>query len=201
MKAIKMNNLKDDTKAKFGMWLFLLTELVLFSALFIAYAFLRYKYAHDFHSAASLLSIPLGLANTFVLLTSSFFVALSEYNFEKNNNVISKNFLLFTIFSGILFLLIKSFEWGEKFSHNIYPDSDFFKERGMGEGIFFDLYFVMTGLHGLHVLIGIVLLIVIFLKLKNNSLTKKVIFSNIVLYWHFVDIVWIYLFPLFYLSA
>lgn len=195
-----MNNF-NETKAKFGMWLFLLTELVLFSTLFIAYSFLRYEYAHSFHSAASYLSIPFGVANTFILLTSSFFIALSEFYFEKDNNLKSKKYLVFTILLGATFLLIKSFEWSEKFKNGIYPNSQFFKEKSMGESIFFDLYFVMTGLHGLHVLIGIFLLLAIYLKIKTNSLSKKVIFSNIVLYWHFVDIVWIYLFPLFYLSA
>lgn len=195
-----MGDLKSS-KAKLGMWLFLLTELVLFSTLFISYSYMRYRYGNDFHSAASLLSIPLGVINTFVLLTSSFFVALSEFYFENNENKKSRNFLSFTILLGIAFLIIKSVEWGQKFHHTIYPGSSFFKNRGVGESIFFDLYFVMTGLHGLHVLIGVILLFLIYLKIKKDSLSTKVIFSNCVLYWHFVDIIWVYLLPLFYLSA
>jgi cytochrome c oxidase subunit 3 len=241
--------------AKIGMWLFLFTELLLFGGLFLLYSVYRAKYAADFHHAASELNLTIGTFNTLLLLTSSLTMALSLSALQKNNKRLSQLFLIFTILLGLIFLVNKYFEWSAKFHHGIYPGSEEMLLRNKGQMLFYSLYYVMTGLHGIHVLVGVVVLSVMFYfiskrlmsvyRLSNSdihafegssltvsdgkgqdlfesdviddsvqeiSITFKyspqkkgkrpsdvVKLENSGLYWHLVDIIWIFLFPLFYL--
>jgi cytochrome c oxidase subunit 3 len=191
----------DYTGSKMGMWLFLLSEILLFGGLFILYAVYRFKNPTEFHLAAGELNRPFGTLNTLLLITSSLTMALSISSLQKGNQKLSQLFLAATIFFGLFFLGNKYFEWSGKIHHGIYPNSPGLLTRGKGEVLFFGLYYSMTGLHGLHVLVGLVILLVMFLLMKKGKVGKDhfVPLENSGLYWHLVDIVWIFLFPLFYL--
>lgn len=192
---------KDYIGAKQGMWLFLLSEVLLFGGLFILYASYRYKFGADFHLAAGELSRVIGTINTLVLLSSSLTMALSISSMQKGSRKLSAFFLIATIVFGILFLSLKYVEWTTKIEHHIYPNSPQLMERRSGEVLFYGLYYAMTGLHGLHVLAGIILLAVMlfFVGKKRIHRADFVLLENSGLYWHLVDIIWIFLFPLFYL--
>ncbi len=191
----------DYTGAKMGMWIFLFTELLFFGGLFLLYAVYRSQYTPEFHLAAAELNRVLGSVNTLILITSSLTMALSiaaVKNAEKRLSIILQ---ASTILLGVAFLFIKYFEWSAKISHGIYPGSPELLLQQQGNILFYSLYFVTTGLHALHVLVGIgVLVSMLILSLKDKINHKDVIkLENSGLYWHFVDIVWIYLFPLLYL--
>ncbi len=192
---------KDDTSSKIGMWLFLLSEILLFGGLFILYAAYRYKNPVDFHHAAEELNRILGTLNTLVLITSSLTMALSLSSLQKGDRKLSILFLMSTIFLGVLFLVIKSFEWTSKIHHDIYPNSPRLLGRYKGEVLFYGLYYAMTGLHGLHVLVGVIVLsVMMVLMIRGKINTDRFVpLENSGLYWHLVDIIWIFLFPLFYL--
>ena len=192
---------RDYTGSKIGMWLFLLSEILLFGGLFILYSVYRFKNPTEFHLAAGELNRPFGTLNTLLLITSSLTMALSISSLQKGNQRLSQLFLATTIFFGLFFLGNKYFEWSGKIHHGIYPNSPDLLTRGRGEVLFFGLYYSMTGLHGLHVLVGLCILFAMFLLMKKGKVGKDhfVPLENSGLYWHLVDIVWIFLFPLFYL--
>ena len=196
-----LGELRDDTGARLGMWLFILSEILLFGGLFILYSAYLYKNPADFHLAAMELDGALGTLNTIILLTSSLSMALSIAAIEKGQRRLSIALLIATILLGLLFLLNKGLEWGAKMDHGIYPNSALLLGRSKGEILFFGLYYVMTGLHGLHVLVGVVVLSVMlrFIVKEKINPSRFVPLENAGLYWHLVDIIWIFLFPLFYL--
>ena len=183
------------------MWLFLLSEILLFGGLFILYSTYRYKNPIEFHLAAWDLNRVLGTLNTLILLTSSLTMVLSISSIQKGHRKESASFLMATIFLGLLFLIIKYAEWTVKIGHGIYPNSFRLLGRSKGEILFYGLYYSMTGLHGLHVLVGVfVLSAMLFLMMKGKINENRFVpLENSGLYWHLVDIVWIFLFPLFYL--
>lgn len=196
-----METHRDYTGTKIGMWLFLLSEIILFGGLFLLYSSYRYKYPVEFHLAAWELNRVLGTTNTLILITSSLGMALSLFFIQRGKRTLSMLFLVTTILLGILFLGIKYVEWTVKIEHGFYPNSPRLLGRSKGEVLFFGLYYSMTGLHGLHVLIGLVTLsvmLVLMIKGKINE-NRFVPLENTGLYWHLVDILWIFLFPLFYL--
>jgi cytochrome c oxidase subunit 3 len=143
----------------------------------------------------------LGTLNTLILITSSLTIALSIFFIQKGNRQLSAGLLFFTIFLGVLFLGVKYIEWTAKISHGLYPNSPHLLGRPKGEILFFGLYYSMTGLHGLHVLVGISILSVILVLMIKKKINKNhtISLENAGLYWHLVDIIWIFLFPLFYL--
>ena len=196
-----METHRDDTGSKIGMWLFLLSEILLFGGLFILYSTYRYKNPIEFHLAAWELNRVLGTLNTLILLTSSLTMVLSISSIQKGNRRGSASFLMATIFLGLLFLIIKYAEWTAKIEHGIYPNSPRLLGRSKGEILFYGLYYSMTGLHGLHVVVGILVLsAMLFLMMKGKINENRFIpLENYGLYWHLVDIIWIFLFPLFYL--
>lgn len=184
-----------------GMWLFLLSEILLFGGLFILYSVYRYNHSQIFHLAAEALNRPLGALNTLILLTSSLTMALSIFFLKNRRSGRSLFFLFLTIFLGLFFLFNKYFEWASKVHHGVYPNAPGLLERERGEVLFYGLYYSMTGLHGLHVLVGIGLLSVMFVFILRGKIDHERILplKNAGLYWHLVDIIWIFLFPLFYL--
>jgi cytochrome c oxidase subunit 3 len=189
----------DYTGAKMGMWIFLFTELLFFGGLFLLYAVYRSQYLEDFHAAAAGLDRLLGTVNTIILITSSLTMALSIAAMKNNDRIQTVRFQAITILLAMAFLVIKYFEWSAKIHHGIYPGSP--EIQAQGQIIFYSLYFVTTGLHGIHVIAGIIVLGIMMRwsmqgKINNKDFIKL---ENAGLYWHFVDIVWIYLFPLLYL--
>jgi cytochrome c oxidase subunit 3 len=177
--------------AKLGVWTFLATEVLLFGALFTAYAVYRAKYPALFQAEHLKLDRALGLANTIVLITSSLTVVLGVDAIRKGKARLLRMYYGATILLGAVFLCVKYVEWAAEFRHGVYP----------GTNIFFSLYFMLTGLHGIHVLLGMgILAYVVVLAGRgrlSESYTTPAEMSG--LYWHFVDLVWIYLLPLLYL--
>jgi cytochrome c oxidase subunit 3 len=192
---------RDDIGARMGMWLFLFTELILFGGMFILYSVYRYNYPDAFHLAAKELNTIVGTFNTAILLTSSLTMALSITAIQRKQKTLSVFFQFLTIVLALGFMVNKYFEWSAKFHHGIYPGSETLLSKPAGEIIFFGLYYVMTGLHGLHVIIGVVLIAVMMRFTSNGIITSDsyVKLESAGLYWHLVDIIWIFLFPLFYL--
>jgi len=194
---------RDDVGSKMGMWLFLFTELILFGGLFIIYAVYRFKYPDQFQLAAKELDTLVGTVNTIILLTSSLTVALSITAIQQGKKHLSILLVGMTVILASAFLANKYFEWSHKISVGIYPQSPELLNKPPGEILYFGLYYVMTGLHALHVIIGMIVLIfsIVFIakgKINQNSYVKLEAGG---LYWHLVDIIWIFLFPLFYLIS
>ena len=194
---------RDDQGAKLGMWLFLVTEMVLFGGLFVAYSYMRYRYPAEFHHGGQELNVTLGVINTIVLLTSSLTVVLSIVAIQRADRRTTMALLCATVGLGLTFLVIKGFEWAAKFQHGLYPSSAHLATLPPGEQVFFGLYFTMTGLHGLHVLVGICVLSVLARMVATGSIRQDhyIHLENGGLYWHLVDVIWIFLLPLFYLAA
>jgi len=192
---------RDDMGAKMGMWIFLFTELMLFGGLFLLYMAYRYMHQQEFVIAASELDVAVGTLNTAILLTSSLTMALSIAAIQRGKKILSLTFLGSTFILAVLFLINKFFEWSAKFAHGIYPGSTELAEKGNGQILFFGLYYVMTGLHGIHVIIGMIIMTFMFVFIIRGSVNQEsyVKLENSGLYWHLVDLIWIFLFPLFYL--
>ncbi len=191
----------DSETGKLGMWIFLFTELFLFGGLFLVYAIFRAKYSADFHTAAGELNAFIGTMNTVFLLVSSMTVAMALAAMQKGDRRLTLFLLTVTIILAALFMLNKYFEWSHKFEYGIYPGSPVLKNMSHGELLFFGLYYMMTGLHALHVLIGMVLLSITMVRVRARRVnsTKYLMLENSALYWHLVDLIWIFLFPLLYL--
>jgi cytochrome c oxidase subunit 3 len=191
----------DHEAGKLGMWIFLLTELFLFGGLFLVYAVFRAKYSHDFHTAALELNTFIGALNTVFLLTSSMTAAMSLTAIQKKNPKGALILVIITLLFAALFMVNKYFEWTHKFHFKIFPGSEVLQNMERGELIFFGLYFMMTGLHALHVLVGMVLLTINLFKIRSGAVNAErfLLLENTALYWHLVDLIWIFLFPLLYL--
>ncbi len=192
---------RDDVGAKLGMWLFLFTELLLFGGMFLIYMAYRLEYSTEFQISAKELDVALGTVNTLILLTSSLTMALSIAAIQRDKKILSMLFIVLTISLALAFMINKYFEWGAKFHHGIYPGSMELAEKSNGEIIFFGLYYSMTGIHGLHVLVGVVVLLFMLVFVARNKINSinYMKLENSGLYWHLVDLIWIFLFPLFYL--
>ena len=191
----------DEHGKKMGMWFFLYTEILFFGGMFLLYSIYRYRFAFDFHAAAAEEHLLLGTMNTVILLTSSLTIALSISAIKRGGKTRSLLLQLATILLGTAFLVIKYFEWTAKIDLGLYPNSPALLKLSHGEIIFFGLYYAMTGLHGLHVFVGIAVISFMLWFTKHGTINESntARLENTGLYWHFVDIVWIYLFPLFYL--
>jgi cytochrome c oxidase subunit III len=194
---------KDYAGAKLGMWIFLFTEIVLFGGLFLLYSAYRAKYPVDFHNGGRELNVFIGVLNTVLLLTSSLTVAVAVTALQKGNKRLSLLCLAATIVFGLAFLMNKYIEWSAEIGRSMYPNAPELMTRPDGIKLFFGLYYAMTGLHGIHVIFGILLLSVIFEFIRRNKITSSDFtkLENSGLYWHLVDVIWIFLLPLFYLAA
>jgi cytochrome c oxidase subunit III len=191
----------DAKASKLGMWLFLYTELLLFGGLFMVYMVYRSLNSDAFLIASLNLDVWMGTINTVVLLTSSMTIAMSITAIQLGNTKLSLRLLFITVLAALIFLVIKYFEWGAKIEHGLWPGMEHFISLTHGEQLYFYLYFFMTGLHGVHVIVGMIFIIIVMNKIKNGSINKNKnqLLENSGLYWHLVDLIWIYLFPLFYL--
>ncbi|MDA8082689.1 MAG: cytochrome c oxidase subunit 3 family protein [Nitrospiraceae bacterium] len=196
-----MERHRDDIGARTGMWLFLFTEILLFGGLFMLYSMFRMQHGAEFHKAAENLNRIAGTTNTLVLITSSLAMALSIAAIRRGRKAASVALQATTVLLGCVFLLIKYFEWSTEIGRGIYPNSPALLKLDHGEILFYGLYFVMTGLHGLHVIIGISVISFMLVSTAKGNITSTdhVRLENSGLYWHFVDTIWVYLFPLFYL--
>jgi len=202
---------RDYTGAKLGMWLFLFTEILLFGGLFLLYAVYREMHAADFHEAGKEMSVALGAVNTVVLLTSSLTMVPSISALTRIEARTALLWLGTTIAAGTGFLVNKYFEWSAKIHHGLYPNAPELLRHKPGENMFFALYYAMTGLHAVHVILGMAVIgVMLWMVLRqdkgamqdhSSSLRLEVRLENVGLYWHLVDVIWIFLFPLFYLIS
>lgn len=190
-----------------GMWAFLVTEIMFFGALFVIYMYYRSRYQAAWYEAHQFLDWRIGGTNTAILLISSFFMAMAVYNHQQNNRKMVQVYLAGVQVCALAFLVLKiALEWVPKAQHNMVPwghEFIYHGKQGSSEvgHLFFNLYFGMTGLHALHILVGMILIGCIQVMMaRNNKHFRDYIHTEMIgLYWHFVDIVWIFLFPLFYL--
>ena len=196
-----MTSRNDTTGIRIGMWLFLYSEIILFGGLFVLYAVYFHNYPQFFAQGGKELNRIIGSLNTIVLLVSSFTVAASITAIQLQKKGQAIGLLLFSLFCGGVFLVNKYFEWGAKIHHDIYPNSATLQNGEPGLNIFFGLYYVITGLHGLHVIIGMILLTISLILILRDRITaaRFAMLENSGLYWHLVDLIWIFVFPLFYL--
>jgi cytochrome c oxidase subunit 3 len=183
------------------MWLFLYSEIILFGGMFVLYAAYFHRYPDDFVDGGKQLNRVFGALNTIILLVSSFTVAASITAIRRGSKKLSLGLIGFSFFCGVVFLINKYFEWGAKFHHDLFPNSETLVTGPPGQNIFFGLYYVITGLHGLHVIIGMTLLAISFMFVAQNKVNadRFAMLENSGLYWHLVDLIWIFVFPLFYL--
>jgi cytochrome c oxidase subunit 3 len=186
-----------------GMWIFLATEVMFFGGMFTGYAVYRWAYTPGFAAASNHLDMWLGAINTAVLIGSSFTMALAVHSAQTDRRRALVNFLLLTILLGAIFLGIKFFEYQHKFEEHLVPGHNFRFEGPLARQaeIFFSFYFGMTGMHALHMIIGIGLLGYLAFTARGGRFSS-VYYTPVEmtgLYWHFVDLVWIFLFPLLYL--
>jgi len=202
-----------------GMWIFLATEVMFFGALFLTYTLYRWNYQRDFYIAHEHLDVTLGAINTSVLLFSSFTMVMAVQSAQLKRRMHVIVYLLITLACAFTFLIVKYFEWTSKFADHLYPGAGFqtnavaaFHEHALENGhlavnmnhaqLFYALYFGMTGLHAFHIIVGIGVIIALIRLWVNKCKTVTLDFvatEMVGLYWHFVDLVWIFLFPLFYL--
>ncbi len=189
--------------AEFGMWIFLMTELLLFGGLFTAYTVYRFSYPQTFAAGSHELSTPLGTINTAVLLVSSFGVALAVYGAQINGRKRMLGGLSLALLLGTLFLVLKGYEYYDHYKHHQVPGLDFVwtKPRPDQAQVFFFLYFAMTGVHAIHMIIGLGIVTVLLFQSWRRKYSPLYYTPVEVggLYWHFVDVIWIFLYPLLYL--
>ena len=192
---------QDNIGARMGMWLFLFTELLLFGGLFLLFSVYYSRYPAEFHTGGLELNRILGAVNTVVLITSSMTVALAVGAVQRGRIPFARRCLLATIGFALIFLAIKYVEWSAKIHHGIYPGGPTYLEFPPGRMTFFNMYYLMTGLHALHVIIGGVVLLWVWRRMGKGLVTQRrhILVENAGLYWHLVDLIWIYLFPLYYL--
>lgn len=189
--------------SKMGLWLFLVTEILLFGGLFVTYIIYRGLYPEAFHEASHHLNKVLGAVNTVVLICSSVTMALAVDRTRQNDSNKANQYLLMTLFFAAVFMIIKYIEYTHKIHEGLLP-AGLFTYSGVEHPkvpLFFSLYFMMTGLHGIHVLAGMIV-IAWLLRRSNKGHFSSQYYTPVELggiYWHLVDLIWIYLFPLLYL--
>jgi cytochrome c oxidase subunit III len=193
----------DPQASKLGMWLFIFTEILLFGGLFIVYSIYRYVYNDAFRLAARELNLTIGTINSIILIVSSTTVSMSITALQKGNKVLSSRLVLATMLLGLVFLINKYFEWAVKIEHGLYPGSEMLASFGHGDTLFFGLYFAMTGLHAIHMIIGLAIwsFVYIYIMKGKTHQQKPKLIENAGLYWNLIDVIWIFLFALFYLTT
>ena len=189
--------------AKLGMWIFLVTEVLLFGGLFAFYAIYRAWNPDMFYNAHKHLNIALGTLNTIVLITSSLTVALAIRSMQLNKQKQTILLLMITLILAATFLVVKYFEYAHKFHLGQLPGKYYTYTgiEGTNPHVFFSVYFMLTGLHGIHVIAGMTVITWILIRTVKGHFSAEYYtpIENAGLYWHLVDLIWIYLFPLLYL--
>ena len=187
--------------ATLGMWTFLITEVLFFGGLFAGYAEYRARYPQAFAAGSHELDIALGTINTAVLIASSLTVALGVRAAQLGRRIQTVVSLMLSVLLGLVFLGIKALEYAHKFQHHLVPGYNFSFNGPPETQIFFSFYFVMTGMHALHMVVGIGLISTIAYFAWKGRYSPDYYGPVEVggLYWHFVDVIWIFLFPLLYL--
>jgi len=193
--------------ATLGMWLFLVTEIMFFGGMFAVYTIYRSWYPDVFAIASSSLNEIIGALNTGVLLLSSFTMVMAVRAGQLGQQKAIVFFLILTLLFGGIFLGVKAYEWNQKFEEHHIPGQAAFHLDGVLPGdqghaqLFFSIYFAMTGLHALHMVIGVGILLILIVQARKGRFSASYYTPVDVagLYWHFVDIIWIFLFPLLYL--
>jgi cytochrome c oxidase subunit III len=187
-----------------GMWTFLATEILFFGGLFSGYSIMRWHYPHAFAVASDRLEFSIGTLNTAVLLTSSLFMALADLAVKRNDRRWLRNHLIITWVLGALFIGLKMYEYYQKYVEHLIPGAAFqFPGAPPQSQLFFFLYFAMTGLHAIHMLFGLGAIAWLLNRNRLGTLTAKRsdAVSLVGLYWHFVDCIWVFLYPLLYLAG
>lgn len=204
--AHQFDDLEQQREAStLGMWAFLVTEIMFFGGLFLGYSVYRFNYPEAFAEGSHHLDVTLGSINTTVLIGSSLTMALAVRGAQLGRRNTAVGSLLLTVLLGCVFLGIKAVEYGHKFEEQLVPGTSFgYSSTQVDPGqleLFFSFYFAMTGLHAFHMIIGIAILLVLVWKTWKGRFTPSYYapLEMTGLYWHFVDIVWIFLFPLLYL--
>lgn len=196
---------QQTSSAKMGMWLFLCTEVLMFSGLFLAYFILRVLYPEMVLAAGEELDKVLGGVNTVVLITSSLTMALAVRSAHTNQAKATTRYLIATIALALCFMVVKYFEYSHKIHLGLLPGDAFDAIENAHlpkyARVFFGIYFCMTGLHGIHVMIGVGIMIWLVIRNQRGEFNSQnfVAVENAGLYWHIVDLIWIFLFPLLYL--
>jgi len=193
---------RDET-AELGMWVFIATEVLLFGGLLLSYFVYRHIYPHAFMAASRHTQIGIGAANTAILLTSSFLVASAVEAFGPARRI-SRALLAGAILLGLLFIGLKGWEYAKEYGEHLVPGIDFAFNGPLADGVelFFVFYFVATLLHALHMMVGIGLLTTLSLLMRRSGDSRtRAALHSVALYWHFVDVVWIFLFALIYLPG
>lgn len=190
---------------KIGMWLFLVTEVLLFGGLFVAFGVMQSKHPAAFYAAHHHLDRMLGFANTVVLLISSFTMVMAVHAAQTDRRKRLTVFLLLTLLFAGVFLGVKYFEYSHKFHEGLLPGK-FYSHKGdtvPGQFQFFSFYFLMTGLHGLHIMGGMGAILWVLRRAVRGDFSSGYYtpVDLVGLYWHLVDLIWIYLFPLLYLIS
>lgn len=189
--------------AKLGMWVFLLTEVLLFGGLFCVYAIYRAWHPEMFFNAHKQLNVWMGATNTIVLIVSSVTMALAIRNMQLNQHKPAVRFIIATLALAGVFLVIKYFEYAHKIHLGQLPGKyyTFTGLEGTNPHVFFSVYFMMTGLHGFHVVCGMGAMVWLLRRIRKGEFSAEYYtpIEMTGLYWHLVDLIWIFLFPLFYL--
>jgi cytochrome c oxidase subunit 3 len=186
----------------FGMWVFLVTEIMFFGGLFTAYLIYRVQYPDAFVHASHHLDIVLGCFNTVVLIGSSLTMAMAVHSARLSRGKMVAFYIGLTMILGSIFLGVKAYEYMQKWEHGLFPANFFFQAPDAGhQRIFYSLYFAMTGLHATHMVIGMGIMVYVAAQALKGAYTTRwyTPVEILGLYWHFVDLVWIFLFPLLYL--
>jgi cytochrome c oxidase subunit 3 len=194
---------KQTHAARLGMWLFLASEVLLFTALFAAYGVYRYLFQDTFAEASRHIETWIGLVNTVVLVTSSFTVALGLNRATRGDGRGTALFFGLSVALALVFLGFKALEYSHHFQEGQLPGKyyTYAEVQGPGAAMFFALYFIITGLHGVHVVVGMTVLAVVGVRAGRGAFTAEyhVPVELAGLYWHLVDLIWIFVFPLIYL--
>jgi len=198
--AIDFND--DYEGGVFGYWLFIFTELMMFGAMFMIFGIYFNMYTDDFiKSSADHMNVTLGGINTVVLLLSAYMMGLAMMKLEKSDHDGSIKFIWYTIALSVVFLIIKAFEWSHDIHLGIFPGDPVLESMSKGANLYFGMYFSMTGLHGVHIAVGIAFMLWAIKSIKAGEIGghRPIFMKNLTLYWDFVHLVWVFLFPLYYM--
>ncbi len=198
---------QQTSSGKLGMWIFMGQELLFFSGLFCAYGYMRVLYPDMVAESLNYMDWRLGGINSIILLISSLTMSLCVRSARVNNTNLSIKYLWATMTCGLAFLIIKGYEWSSHFHEGLFAGK-FYSPNAEVEitshtaHVFFGLYYVITGTHGVHIIVGLILMVWLLIRLKRGDFNSEnyVSLENTSLFWHFVDVVWIFLYPLLYLA-